>query len=874
MNILIFTALLLFIFNPISGLSTSRADFNLKTFTCDSVYTVEHNVYNSKVSYDNNNKIIQYVYTKPISLTEYYDYNKHNKYTFETINTELSCDAEIINEDFPAFYTLDTDIFVKTEKIDGIDVSFYYRENSNIKNFTIKNSHINTITYQDGSYQTFKNCVSSVMPSKDTSKCNKPFCPTISDIVFVVDESSFLTEDEFNKVKALMVNLVNNYDISTETTNIGVVSYAESARIISKMSTNKENLINAINNMGKYGGGSCVSCGLNKALELFAYQSDERKAMNLDKIVISFVTKEITLPVINNEHKVHEKCYAFGNCKRSCYSSINTVECSSKCPNTRDNYCYNNTCYKYDNTDKTWYLDVINDKCIINNQEFNNNCCVNGPDACCCEMIEIINGCDFGDYDASALENSANYLKNNNIISITVGVRFDNKTELESFSNKVYLIDNFDELDSLNENITRNSCKTIKMSSCGLYCNGLCGVDKTCYCPECENSGDYCEIYECKNVLGKVDGCQPKSIECSVGDDKCRSVSRNSAVEGCCVYVNNSCDDHNECTLDFCYPDGGCYHENVVCDDYDPCTINKCYTDRGCVYEYNNILCGNNKVCKKLTTKTYKCFPTTCSTDSDCNLDNTCNEARCENNVCVNHPFCIPDNPCLLLDYCDENTQLSDPSKCTYKEITCKPPNSCYTNGRCVPLNSTNYECVFDEVQCDKPEGLCSYSYCHPEKGCQTAEIKCDDSDPCMHSLGCIEHPEWGNYTCEYVPKCEQKVCKDTYCTDTGECIYTDRKCDVINPCFTYDCENDECIPKLPEKEAVDPCGECLEEYHKLGQYLDLTNSSCKGKIVNNSNVPFNVISSSSSSETSFVSEAGIKSVSYLFIFILIFIIF
>ena len=662
-----------------------------------------------------------------------------------------------------------------------------------------------------------------------------------------------------------MVEMLDNYDISEETTNIGVVSFAETARIISYLSEKKEDLKNAINNMGQYGGGTCLSCGFDKAYEVLMTESDARKSLNIDRTVITFISGDINKPVINNANKKHSDCYGFGNCKNSCDNSeFNTVECSSVCPNERTNYCYNNTCFKYNYDENTWYLDVINNKCIIDNTEFRNDCCINGPDACCCEAVKVINGCDFGDYDETALENSVNNLKNNKVNVISVGIRFNNKTQLESFSDYSYTINSIGELENLNKNITRNSCNFVNFSMCGPYCNGLCGYNKTCYCPECEDTGDYCEIYECKNVLGKVEGCLPKSIECSVGEDKCRSVSRNSAVEGCCVYVNNSCDDHDECTLDFCYPDGGCYHENVICDDYDPCTKNKCDSVKGCIYEKNK--CSSNQVCNKKSSTEYFCTYPSCNIDSDCDYsDNSCGNVKCVNNVCVYYPSCIPDNPCLVLEKCNTAPDLE---KCIYKNITCTPPNSCYTNGRCVPLNDKNYECVFDEVQCDKPEGLCSYSYCHPEKGCQTAEIKCDDNDPCKISLGCVEHPEWNNYTCEYIPKCEQKVCKDTYCTDTGECIYTDRKCDVINPCFTYECENDKCIPKLPEKEAVDPCGECLEEYHKLGQYLDLTNSSCKGKIVNNSDVPFN--DKSSSSEMSFVSEAIIRSVSYLFIFIML----
>ena len=839
-----FLSLLTLLFSVSFADFQPRADFNLKKFTCDTTYTVEHNVYNSKISYDNDNKVIQYTYTNPISLTEYYDYNTHNKYHFEGSN----CDTEIILDDFPVFYTLDTDIFVKTEKISGINVDFYYRENSNIKNFTIKQSHINSITYQDGTYQTFKNFETKISPIKDTSKCSKPFCPTISDIVFVVDESSNLTEDEFNKVKILMVKMLDNYDISEETTNIGIVSFAETARIISYLSDKKEDLINVINNMGQYGGGTCLSCGFDKAYEVLMTESDYRKSLNIDRTVITFISGDINKPVINNANKKHSDCYGLGNCKNSCDNSeFNTVECSSVCPNDRT------------------VITFISGECIINNEYHNNNFCINGPDACCCEAVKVINGCDFGDYDETALENSVNNLKNNEINVISVGIRFNNKNQLESFSDYSYTINSIGELENLNKNITRNSCNYLNFSMCGPDCNGLCGYDKTCYCPECEDTEDYCEIYECMNILGKVEGCKAKSIECSVGEDKCRSVSRNSKVEGCCVYVNNSCDDGNLCKNYFCYPDGGCYSTDIVCDDYDPCTRNRCYADKGCVYEYNKNKCDIGQVCKKLTSEEYQCYSSSCSKDSDCNVQNSCGEAKCENNECVYHPFCVSDNPCLILESCDNQKQETDPNKCVFKDRICTPPNSCYTNGRCVALDDTNWECQFDEVKCDQPESLCQYSYCHPSEGCKVAEITCDDNDPCKRSTGCIEQPKFNNYTCGYVPKCEHQVCKDTYCTETGDCIYTDIKCPIINPCFIYECEDDDCIQKLPSKESVDPCGECLEEYHKLGQYLDITNSNCEGKDVNISDIPFNDNSDGSSVP---VSKANIHS-SYLYLIVI-----
>ena len=55
-----FLSLLTLLFSVSFADFQPRADYTLKKFTCDSTFTVEHNIYNSKVSYDNDRIHILY----------------------------------------------------------------------------------------------------------------------------------------------------------------------------------------------------------------------------------------------------------------------------------------------------------------------------------------------------------------------------------------------------------------------------------------------------------------------------------------------------------------------------------------------------------------------------------------------------------------------------------------------------------------------------------------------------------------------------------------------------------------------------------------------------------------------------------------------
>ena len=777
------------------------------SFTCDSSYYKDHAVFVSTYSYDSDTKIIQNVYHNPIDMIEYIKYDDNIKYKL----CSSLCDAELYYNNIPKYYKLNTDTLIKSE--DGIE--YYKRNNDDIINYSLKSGFFNSVFYKDGSHQVFSNCISTTLNPPELSKCPHPICSKIADIVFVIDESGSVIEEEFGKIKKFLTDMVNYYDISEDTVNIGIVLFAESERVISELSYNKQELLTLINNMGQYKGGTCIACGLNRAMDLLNNRNNYRKTLNPEKIIITLTDGEANKPIKNNKNKYHADCYSYGNCKNGCTdgSTVEYQKCSSFCPNKRDNYCSGNTCYKYSENDKTWYYDVRNNKCNINNYLYRNDCCIYGADECCCERVPVVGGCEFGDYNASALVESADNIKKYNINSIAIGVRDASQSQLQGFSNRVYSINSYQSLETLKASLIKDSCTTIEYTSCGKECLGFCGCGKKCYCPDCEQTGSYCDYYECKNNDFSSTGCIEKNIDCST--DKCHSSTRNPENPKCCEIDEVDCLTDDKCKLAYCSPSKGCYYENIICDDNDPCTKNSCDPKIGCVFTPNNI-CKENEVCVKLTASEYKCS-SDCSDGASCGTDDKCGSWSCENHKCVYNPTCKPDN-CHILEKCD----LTLENPCIYKEMECINPNACYENGHC-----EDGKCVYNEVKCIS-DNLCVNGYCDPIEGCKYEDITCESDDLCVISE-CVEHPEWGNYTCEEHPKCEDQACKLTKCSITGECIYNDVICDNKNDtCFKYVCEDNECVEKPFNKSTVDPCGNCIDKYHKMGLYSDLNETLCE----------------------------------------------
>ncbi len=274
--------------------------------------------------------------------------------------------------------------------------------------------------------------------------------------------------------------------------------------------------------------------------------------------------------------------------------------------------------------------------------------------------------------------------------------------------------------------------------------NGYCDENTgDCICKKCW-SGCNCDEYICANVSvckGKRDGVLCNTDPCKRGqvclDDRCTG--------GTPVH----CNDHNECTKDFCdkrtgkckhitiigkkcREDDKCFHKGrckkpgicvgtpITCDDDNQCTKEFCLKKKGCIVKR---LTGIN-----------------CDDMDECTLGDICIKGICE-----------PGIPII----CEKGICDPDSGQCN-KE--CNKHNCHFKGGKC--NNETKHcECFkhFYGEDCSKK---CDKHSCKPDKG------KCDKRSGKCH---CIKN-HFGSH-CDFF--CNETKCKSRggYCyQDTGKC--------------------------------------------------------------------------------------------------------
>ena len=60
-----------------------------------------------------------------------------------------------------------------------------------------------------------------------TSSSSSPVCQKQSDVVFVVDSSSSIWYDDFQRIKEFLVSVVDAMDVDTGTTHVGFIQFSD-----------------------------------------------------------------------------------------------------------------------------------------------------------------------------------------------------------------------------------------------------------------------------------------------------------------------------------------------------------------------------------------------------------------------------------------------------------------------------------------------------------------------------------------------------------------------------------------------------------------------------------------------------------------------
>jgi hypothetical protein len=324
--------------------------------------------------------------------------------------------------------------------------------------------------------------------------------------------------------------------------------------------------------------------------------------------------------------------------------------------------------------------------------------------------------------------------------------------------------------------------------------------------------------------------------DCRYGPDPQYGTPWVAYYNTCCVADPSSlphytpylgCDDHNDCTVDWCDgPTFTCQHEVLQdpnccttaldCEDGDPSTLDACIQSQ----------------C------TFIADPSYCSSDDDCEDGQPCTIGECKKNLCVqtldkncctSNRQCRDGNPCTV-DRCDSETRTCESESsgaCCTTNAECGDDDACTldicANGKCRSYDVPN--CCSSDADCSSPSAcvatFCSQNTCVTEplagSDCCTTHAECNDGKPCtvdscVPSVGCVHAPLQGCCTqasqCSDADICTADACIDNTCVNQPltQCCVTHADCDdglvcSIDQCLSQKCvygPNPECTSPLP----------------------------------------------------------------------------
>ena len=120
-------------------------------------------------------------------------------------------------------------------------------------------------------------------------------------MVFVMDESGSITEENFERMKQLAINITSSFQIAPDRTRVGWVSFNDTAWVVFSLTEyqSKESLQDAIRGIKFSGGFTGIGEGLN-TLRLEGF-NDARNSFDIHEVAI-VVTDGITNRGINTSY--------------------------------------------------------------------------------------------------------------------------------------------------------------------------------------------------------------------------------------------------------------------------------------------------------------------------------------------------------------------------------------------------------------------------------------------------------------------------------------------------------------------------------------------------------------------------------------------
>lgn len=661
-----------------------------------------------------------------------------------------------------------------------------------------------------------------------------PKCTNEMDILFLLDESEEIAEQEFVKMIDFCKLTVKHYTVKYNKARFAIVGYGSYGVKYLDFTDSVYDIMKTFDKLKsqQLRGKTCLGCGLSIATDILKDQKKE----GVKQILINLMASKVNQPTYKGEC-IKENQTTFSNYCVGCCNKLDYEYCSEPI----ESVCIIKN--------KVFELDYASSlKCMkrvynSGGYECSDCFCDQSKKYLMCETCKIIGGYSYkrckntsqtiGCKSDSYTTFTANYTESvekiktiRDLITLNIGIgseeiveqiqQISTQDEIKEIQTD-YNISSFDELNtSIIDNFVFGICQVLHddtINECGKDCKGICGLHEKCYCPTmCSSTGDNCLYSECKHDIKNltVSGCVIKEVDCPI--DPLRKLVKNSSSDICCVYEEYECPDYidNEGKVNLCYehywdPNTlSCQYKLKSIDDYNSCTVDYCDPETGEItHSLDSKYCSipeetieeitfNNK-----TVKNYIKY----------SLDNECYSYG---NICVPATYkkvCESLDPCVVCygienGTCECERLVYDDGECAngYKvsfvdkfdyPMMVKAAEHCVdfddinNEGYIISYVSKDYFKVVDDriKVCYKSEYLTDY---------QTQECKTDDLFTAYldKDYKCVKVPKlpiyktednkvnkcsilsYGdNQTFTYITKTCESKCFDSYCDkDTGKC--------------------------------------------------------------------------------------------------------
>lgn len=624
---------------------------------------------------------------------------RYNKYQSLIDVSELSKDIErpYLTEDIQK-------LTVYKDILEDSDMEYIYYLNNKPVEFKFKDKVYVLYDYEDTT-EDIKDLfgLSTYEFNHVISKCTNEV-----DILFLLDESEYVAEQEFNKMIDFCKSTVRHYTVKYNKARFAIVGYGSYGVKYLDFTDSVYSIMKTLDKMKsqQIRGKTCLGCGLSIATDLFK----EQKKSDVKQILINIMASSVSQPTYKTcelENQTTYNNYCVGCCNKLDYEY---------CSDPIDSDC--------EIRNKVFDLDYASSlKCmkrIYNKGGYDcTGCfCDMTKKHLMCESCKIITGYSYkrcwnttqtlackSDLYTTFTTNyteSVDKIKTvKDLITINIGIGSDEvlkqvqvlstQEELKDIKTD-YNISTFEDLNmSIINDFVFSTCELFyddSINECGKDCKGICGLNEKCYCPSvCSSTGDTCLYSECvsdiKNIT--VSGCVIKEVECPINPLK--QLVRDSNYSSCCVYKDYECPDYvdsegniNKCYIGYWDPNTlTCQYKSKVIDDFNSCTIDYCEPSTG---EITHLL-----------------SPTYCSIPEEKTEELTFNNKTVINhvkyaiskecysygNVCVPTTYkkvCESLDPCIVC-YSDENG-------------TCLCENIVYEDGQCTNGYKVSFVDKFD----------------------------------------------------------------------------------------------------------------------------------------------------------------------------------